>query len=180
MDLSTLALIISLIALGLSLGRYLFDLFRLWRPKSSKAKIHLGLLAGRTNCFITRSGYLLVLVSLRVYKDSDHLLETQPVTIDNSSFKAKIGRRWHTAELYQVPQANIFPSLLRNSLPTTIAPGERQDFYEVFALDQIIPGTEIKIQLSCQTHMGKTIRHRFRLKHQTDKRPVFDLLFGIL
>ena len=111
MDRSTLALIISLIALGLSLGRYLSDLFRLWWPKSSKAKIHLGLLAGRTNCFITRSGYLLFLVSLRVYNDSDHLLETQTVTIDNSSFKAKIGRRWHTAELYQVPQANIFPSL---------------------------------------------------------------------
>ena len=180
MDRSTLSLIISLLALFLILARYCFDLFQLWRSKSKTPKIHLGLLEGQTNCFITRSGYLLFLVSLRIYNDSGHLIETKSATISNSKFQAKIGRHWHFADLYQAPQANIFPSLLRNSLPATIAPGERQDFYEVFALDQIIPSTEIKIKISCQTNTGRKIQHQTRLRHQTDKRAVFDLLFSIL
>ena len=53
-------------------------------------------------------------------------------------------------------------------------------FLRSFALDEIIPGAEIKMRFHIQTSTGKTIQHRFRLRHRTDKRPVFDLLFRML
>jgi len=178
LDRATLALIVGLLALSVSIARWVYDfLLRSSNTaKSKKSKIHIGLLEEQTNCFITRSGHLLFLISLRIYNDSDQI----PATISNYRCQARIQRHWRTPELYNAPQANIFPSLIRNSLPVTIAPEERQDFYEVFALDEIIPGIEIKMRFDIQTSTGKTIQHRFRLRHRTDKRPVFDLLFRML
>ena len=176
MDRSTLALIVGLLALLVSIARWVYDFLLLNTAESKKSKIHIGLLEDQTNCFITRSGHLLFLISLRIYNGSDQI----PANISSYRCQVRIQRHWRTPELYNAPQANIFPSLIRNSLPVTIAPDGRQDFYEVFALDEIIPGTEIKMRFDIQTGTGKTIRHRFRLHHRTDKRPVFDLLFRIL
>jgi hypothetical protein len=92
----------------------------------------------------------------------------------------KIGRKWRDTELYTAPQAVIFPSLLRNNLPVTLKPEERQDFYEVFALDELIPSIEIKIRLKLQNKRGKITQYQDKFTHRVDERPVFDLLFRIL
>ena len=78
-----------------------------------------------------------------------------------------------------MPQAAIFPSLLRNSLPLTLKPDERQDFYEVFALDELIPGTHIKTRLNLTRKTGQPAQCQETFIYRLDKRPVFDILFRI-
>lgn len=136
----------------------------------------MDLIAGQTNCFITRGGNLLFLISCRVYNDSDQI----PTTIEGCQFQAKIGRKWQTAEQYTAPQAAIFPSLLRNSLPVTLEPEQRQDFYEVFMLDELIPSPQVKIRLALKDEKHRTIKCRTTLTHRVDERAVFDMLFRVL
>lgn len=178
MDRATIALIISIIALLIALSKWVYDLFN--DPTSQKARrsrpIRLEFLEGQTNCFITRGGYLLFLISFRIYNENDQ----SPVLIEENQFQAKIGRKWKEATRYTAPQAVIFPALLRNNLPLTLEPEDRQDFYEVFALDELIPSTEIKIRLRLRAKDGKIIRYQQTLRHRVDERPVFDMLFRIL
>ncbi len=182
MDRATTALIISIIALLLSISKWIYDLRadrtgrrghgHKWRGD----RLRVELLAGQTNCFITHGGYLLFLVSCRIYNDSDQA----PAPIQTCQLQVKIGRKWRDTELYTAPQAVIFPSLLRNNLPVTLKPEERQDFYEVFALDELIPSIEIKIRLKLQNKHGKITQYQDKFTHRVDERPVFDLLFRIL
>ena len=136
----------------------------------------MDLIAGQTNCFITRGGHLLFLISCRIYNDSDQI----PTTIEVCRFQAKIGRKWHTTNRYAAPQAAIFPSLLRNSLPITLEPEQRQDFYEVFMLDELIPSPQIKVRLTLKDNKHRTIKCQARLTHRVDERAVFDMLFRVL
>ena len=136
----------------------------------------MDLIAGQTNCFITRGGYLLFLISCRVYNDSDQL----STTIEGYQLQAKIGRRWQTADRYTAPQAAIFPSLLRNSLPITLEPEQRQDFYEVFTLDELIPSPQIKVRFTLKDKNHRKIKCQATLKHRVDERAVFDMLFRVL
>ncbi|MCZ6680537.1 MAG: hypothetical protein O7E52_25175 [Candidatus Poribacteria bacterium] len=182
MDRATIALIISVIALLLSVSKWIHDLRTdrtsrgIRRRRRWKSSLRVELLEGQTNCFITRGGYLLFLISCRVYNDNDHA----PVSIEGYMLQAKIGRKWRDTELYNAPQAMIFPSLLRNDLPFTLKPDGRQDFYEVFALDELIPSPEIKIRLKLTDKAGKTVKCQNTFKHRVDERPVFDLLFRTL
>jgi hypothetical protein len=184
MEHATIALIISIIALLLALSKWVYDFLshstgqRLLRAQqvSRGYLIRLELLEGQTNCFITRGGYLLFLISFRIYNENDQ----SPVLIEGSQFQAKIGRKWKEATRYTAPQAVIFPSLFRNNLPLTLEPEDRQDFYEVFALDELIPSTEIKIRLRLRAEDGKIIRCQQTLRHRVDARGVFDMLFRIL
>ncbi|MDE0297397.1 MAG: hypothetical protein OXN17_02045 [Candidatus Poribacteria bacterium] len=136
----------------------------------------MDLIAGQTNCFITRGGNLLFLISCRVYNDNDQI----PTTIEGYKFQAKIGRKWQTAEKYTAPQAAIFPSLLRNSLPVTLEPERRQDFYEVFMLDELIPSPQIKVRLILNVNTHQAIKCQATFRHRVDERPVFDMLFRVL
>ena len=178
MDRATIALIISIIALLLALSKWVYDLLinSTGPPPRRSRPIRLEFLEGQTNCFITRGGYLLFLISFRIYNENDQ----SPVLIEESQFQAKIGRKWKEATRYTAPQAVIFPSLLRNNLPLTLEPEDRQDFYEVFALDELIPSTEIKIRLRLSAKDRKIIRYQQILRHRVDERPVFDMLFRIL
>ena len=182
MDRATIALVLSIIAVLLAISKWLIDFARgqsysafpqprKWRPWS-----RVDLIAGQTNCFITRGGFLLFLVSCRVYNDSDQI----PATIERYQFQAKIGRRWHTTELYTAPQAAIFPSLLRNSLPVTLEPEQRQDFYEVFMLDELIPNPQIRARLILKGDKNRSIKCQAIFKHRVDERAVFDMLFRVL
>lgn len=182
MDRATIALILSITALLLTVFKWIYDFFREppgrtpRRYKRNRSQIRLELLEEQTNCFITRGGYLLFLTSFRIYNDSDQA----PASIEAYQFQAKIGRKWRDAALYKAPQAMIFPSLLRNSLPLTLNLEARQDFFEVFALDELIPSTEIKVRLKLQEKNGKMTKRQATLKHRVDERPVFDMLFRIL
>ena len=182
MDRATIALVLSIIAVLLAVSKWLFDFARgqsysafpqrrKWRHRS-----RVDLIAGQTNCFTTRGGFLLFLVSCRVYNDSDQI----PTTIEGCQFQAKIGRRWHTANPYTAPQAAIFPSLLRNSLPVTLEPEQRQDFYEVFMLDELIPSPQIRIRLILEDEKNRTMKCQAIFKHRVDERAVFDMLFRVL
>ena len=179
MDRATVALIISVIALLLSVSRWIYDLRKEQADRHSHKRKRRGsnlrveFLEGQTNCFITRGGYLLFLISCRIYNDNDHA----PTLIQACQFQAKIGRKWRDTELYAVPQAVIFPSLLRNSLPITLKPDERQDFYEVFALDELIPSTAIKSRLKLTDKNRKTTKCQDIFKYRLDEKLVFDILF---
>ena len=182
MDRTTIALVLSIMALLLSISKWLFDFLR-GQPHSAfpqrqqwRVRSRVDLITGQTNCFITRGGYLLFLISCRVYNDSDQIL----TTIGGYQFQAKIGRRWRMADQYTAPQAAIFPSLLRNSLPVTLEPEQRQDFYEVFTLDELIPSPQIKVRLTLKDKKHRTIKCQATLKHRVDERAVFDMLFRVL
>ena len=182
MDIATIALILSILALLLAVSKWLYDFLHgrlgaiALRPGRRGSRSRVELLEGQTNCFITRGGYLLFLVSCRIYNDSDQTA----IIIQKHQFQAKIGRKWQDAELYTAPQAVIFPSLFRNSLPITLEPEQRQDFYEVFAIDELIPSPQIKVRLTLQDRNEKIMRCQDTLKHRVDERPVFDMLFRVL
>ena len=182
MDRATIALVLSIIAILLAISKWLFDFLRSQslstfpQRRQWRAQSRVDLITGQTNCFITRGGYLLFLISCRVYNDSDQI----PIAIQGYQFQAKIGRRWQTAEQYTAPQAAIFPSLLRNSLPVTLAPEKRQDFYEVFMLDELIPSPQVKIRLALKDEKHRIIKCHATLKHRVDERMVFDMLFRVL
>lgn len=181
MDRATIALILSIIAVILAASKWLYDLHadragrRIYSRRRRGSRIGVELLAKQTNCFITRGGHLLFLVSCRVYNEADQV----PATIQDCQFQAKIGHKWQDTELYQVPHAALFPSLLRNSLPIILKPEERQDFYEVFALDALIPSATIKIRLKLQSGRGKVILCRDTFGHRVDEHSVFDILFRV-
>ena len=179
MDRATIALIFSLAALIISSAKWIYD-FRVSQTSRGNRRrrwrapdIRVELLEGQTNCFMTRGGNLLFLTSFRIYNDNDQV----PVSIQESRLQSKIGRKWYDTKLYDVPQAVIFPSLLRNNLPLTLNPDERQDFYETFALDELIPSTKIKIRLKLMDQNGKVIMCRETFDYRVDERPVFDILF---
>jgi len=181
-DHATIAVTLSIIALVLAISKWIYDFLYAQSDTTTVRRTRRGsrsrveFLEGQTNCFITRGGYLLFLVSCRIYNDSD---QTTTI-IEKHKFQAKIGRRWEDAELYSAPQAVIFPSLFRNSLPVVLEPEQRQDFYEVFALDELIPSPQITVRLKLEDKNAKTINCQDTLKHRVDERPVFDMLFRVL
>lgn len=181
MDRATIALILSIIAVVLAASKWIYDLHadragrRIHSRKRRGSHLRAELLTRQANCFITRGGHLLFLVSCRIYNEGDQI----PITIQACQFQAKIGHRWQDTALYQVPHAVLFPSLLRNSLPISLKPEERQDFYEVFALDALIPSTTIKIRLKFQSGRGKITLCRDTFSHRVDDHPVFDILFRV-
>ena len=166
----------------LSVSKWIFDFRAGWtnrgahRRRRRGTNIRLELLEGQTNCFTTRGGYLLFLTSFRVYNDNDQV----PASVQKCEVQAKIGHRWHDTELYTAPQAAIFPSLIRNNLPLTLKPDERQDFYEIFALDELIPSPEIKIRMKLKDQNGRIIKYQDTFHYRVDERPVFDILFRTL
>ena len=181
-DHTTIALIISIIALILSVSKWIYD-FRMGqtnrrtrRRRRRGTNIRVELLEGQTNCFTTRGGYLLFLTSFRIYNDNDQV----PASVQRCALQAKIGRKWHDTTLYDAPQAVIFPSLMRNNIPLTLKPDERQDFYEVFALDELIPSPEMTIRLRLKNQNGKVIKCQDTLHYRVDERAVFDILFRTL
>ena len=181
MDRATIALILSIIAVILIVSRWIYDRYadradrRIHSRRRRGSGFRVELLTEQRNCFITRGGHLLFLVSCRIYNEGDQV----PITVQACQFQARIGHRWQDTELYQVPHAVLFPSLLRNSLPITLEPEERQDFYEVFALDALIPSTAIKIRLKFQSGLGKITLCRDTFNHRVDDHPVFDILFRV-
>ncbi len=181
MDRATIALILSVIAVILATSKWIYDLHadradrRIHGRRGRGSRLRVELLTEQTNCFITRGGHLLFLVSCRIYNAGDQA----PVAIQTCQLQAKIGHRWQNTELYQVPHAVLFPSLLRNSLPILLKPEERQDFYEVFALDMLIPNTTIKIRLKFQSGGKKITLYRDKFSHRVDEHPVFDILFRV-
>ena len=181
MDRATIALILSIIAVILAASKWIYDLHadragrRIHGRRRRGSRLRAELLTEQTNCFITRGGHLLFLVSCRIYNEGDEA----PVTIQACQFQAKIGHRWQDTGLYQTPHAVLFPSLLRNSLPIIIEPEQREDFYEVFALDALVPNATIKIRLKFQSERGKIILCRDKFNHRVDEHSVFDILFRV-
>ena len=182
MDRETIALILSITAMLLVTLKWLYDLIQVGsirapgQRRGPLSRRRVELLEGQTNCFITRGGYLLFLVSCRIYNDSDQ----NSLIIQNHKFQAKIGHKWRSAQPYSAPQAAIFPSLFRNSLPIKLEPEERQDFYEVFALDELIPSPQIGVRLTLEDTDQKTIKCQALFKHRVDERPIFDMLYRVL
>ncbi|RKX99527.1 hypothetical protein DRP77_13150 [Candidatus Poribacteria bacterium] len=172
-----LSLVLSLIALLLSVSKWVYDLLRKPSGIPSRAS-HLRIepLARGVNCFVSRGGYTLFFVSFRAYNDSDQ----RPVTIDRCDLKVRIKGRWRRTKLYEAPQAELFPSLVRNSLPLTIKPSEFIDLFEVFQYDALMSSTEVKIRVECREKDGGIVSYEQKVFHRTDNRPVFDILFRTL
>lgn len=181
MNSSTLSLIISIIALILVLAKWFYD-FQSDKSKHKRgrrrfgAQVRIEFLAGKTNCFITHGGSILFLISFRIYNDNDHI----PVTIDKYEFLVKNGYKWQETQLYESPQAAFFPSLLRHNVPFRLAPEQREDFYEIFQLNELLSSTEAKVKLRCIARGGKKLECVDRISHRLDDRPVFDILFKTL
>ncbi len=181
MDRATIALILSAIAVILAAAKWIYDFHadhsgrRDHSHRRRGNRLRVELLTEQTNCFITRGGQLLFLLSCRLYNEGDQI----PVTVQRYQFQAKIGHRWQDTELYQAPHAVFFPSLLRNSLPILLKPEERQDFYEIFALDTLIPSATINIRLKVQNRHGKITLCRAKFSHRVDDHAAFDILFRV-
>jgi len=177
-----LALIISIIAFILALSKWIYD-FQKGSVVStsrggmrSESQIKIQLLANQTNCFITRGGFTLFLLSLRIYNESDQ----RPITFDECILSIKNGRKWQEIEPYDTPQAAIFPGLMRHNMPVTIEPSKTQDFYEVFQLYELISSTRVRIKIRCFERNGEIFEGEDELYHRTDEKPVFDILFRTL
>jgi hypothetical protein len=177
-----LTLIISIIALILALSKWIYDFRKgsvVSTPRGglrSESQVKIQLLANQTNCFITRGGLTLFLLSLRIYNESDQ----RPATIKECTLSIRNGRRWQEIKPYETPQAAIFPGLMRHNMPITIEPSETQNLYEVFQLYELIPGTRIRIKIRCLEKSGETFEGKDELYHRIDERPVFDILFRTL
>jgi len=182
MDNSTLSLIISIIALILVIAKWINDFFypggrmRESGKRRFRAMVRIEFLAGKTNCFITHGGSILFLISFRIYNDNDHI----PVTIEKYEFLVKNGYRWVETQLYEVAQADIFPALFRHNVPFRLEPEQREDFYEVFQLNELLSNTETKVKLRCIKRGGKKFECVDMISHRLDDRSVFDILFRTL
>ncbi|MEE2620077.1 MAG: hypothetical protein VX677_15805 [Candidatus Poribacteria bacterium] len=101
MDRATIALIFSTIAVVLSISKWIYDVWfdsennSASKPRhGSRSHIRVERLEEETNCFITRGGFLLFLVSFRIYNDSDQVA----VSISECNICAKIWRKLHDTE----------------------------------------------------------------------------------
>ena len=177
-----LTLIISIIALILALSKWIYDFLRSSIISTSRggmrseSQVKLQLLANQTNCFITRGGLTLFLLSLRIYNESDQ----RPLALEECTLSVRNGRRWQEIEPYETPQAAIFPGLMRHIMPITIEPSKTQDFYEVFQLYELISRTRIRIKIRFLEKNRETFEGEDEIYHRTDERPVFDILFRTL
>lgn len=178
MNISTLSLIISIAAFLLALSKWIYDFRRQFIESGyqgrryGKTRGRVEFLSKQTNCFITRGSYLLFLVSFRIYNDSDQV----PSLIQDCTLSARIGFKWYEMEPHEHPQA-FYPSLLRNNLPLSLEALEKQDFYEVFQLDEVPSSTDVKVKLRCLEKNGASFEIRNELHHRTDERQIFDILF---
>jgi len=173
-----LSLIISIAAFLLALSKWIYD-FRVKAIETGyrgrrhgKTRVRVEFLSKQTNCFITRGSYLLFLVSFRIYNDSDQI----PTIIQNCTLSARIGFKWYEMKPHEHPQA-FYPSLLRNNLPISLEPLEKQDFYEVFQLDEMPSSTDVKVKFRCIEKSGASFEIGNELHHRTDERQIFDILF---
>jgi len=131
------------------------------------------LLAGQTNCFVTHGGYILFLLSFRIYNDDDQV----PLTIQRCLLQVKQGWKWQETGVYESTLAAMFPGLMRNSTPVRVEPDDTQDFYEAFQYDDLLPTTQARIRLICETREGIRLKCEEELHHRIDDRLVFDILF---
>jgi len=170
--------ILSLLAFGLALSRWVVVVLeaRSKRHIGRESPLRIEPLVKGVNCFLSRGGYTLFLISFRAYNTSDQ----RPVTINRCRLAVKVGRRWRYAHLYETPLARIFPSLTRNSLPLSIEPSKSLDLFEVFQYDALMSSTEVTVRIECRESGGEIVTYEMRLYHRTDNRPVFDILFRTL
>lgn len=167
--------ILSLLAFGLALSRWVAVALeaRSKRHIGRESPLRIEPLVEGVNCFLTRGGYTLFLISFRAYNTSDQ----RPVTVNRCRLAVRMGRRWRYAHLYETPLAKIFPSLIRNSLPVTVEPSKSMDFFEVFQYDALMSSTEVPVRIECRESGGEVVTYEMRIYHRTDNRPVFDILF---
>lgn len=170
--------ILSLLAFTLALSRWIVVALeaRSRRHIGRESPIKIEPLVEGINCFLSRGGYTLLLISFRAYNTSDQ----RPVTISRCRLAVRVGRRWRYAHLYETPLAKIFPSLTRNSLPLTIEPSKSLDLFEVFQYDALMSSTEVPVRIECREREGEVVTYEMRIYHRTDNRPVFDILFRTL
>ncbi len=174
-----LSLFISIIALLIALSKWIYDY---WKPPERQQRSHnrrgrargrVELLTGQTNCFVTHGGYILFLLSFRIYNDDDQV----PLHIQRCQLEVRQGWRWHPTVIYKTSLAAMFPGLVRNSVPVRVEASDTQDFYEVFQYDDLLPTTSTQVRLICEAREGIRLRCKEELHHRTDDRPVFDILF---
>lgn len=173
-----LSLFISILALLVALSKWVYDFWkspsrRRKRSRRGRTRGRVELLAGQTNCFVTHGGYILFLLSFRIYNDDDQV----PLNVLRCGLKVRQGWKWKQTVIYESNLANLFPGLARNSVPIRVAPLETQDFYEAFQYDDLLPTTQAQLQLICDTKEGVRLRCREVLHHRIDDRSVFDILF---
>jgi hypothetical protein len=173
-----ISFILSLLAFLLAASRWIIVILeiRARRHIGRSSPLRVELLIEGVNCFLSRGGYSLFLVSFRVYNDSDQ----RPLRIDSAGLAVKVRRRWRYAHLYETEQGNIFPSLVRNSLPVDLGSSESLDLFEVFQYDDLMDSTDISVRIECQETGGEKVVYETHLYHRTDNRPVFDILFRTL
>jgi hypothetical protein len=182
---TTLAVILSALALTLSLSHWVWDWwtggFR-GRRRGSRHGRHEGvalrveLLAEGTNCFVIRGGYSLVFASLRIYNES----EQRSATVSRLAVELRVGRRWRALAPHPSEDAFIFGSLSRNALPVELEPGSSEDIYEVFQLPDLIDQTNIRIRVVAWDYTGAHAVVDDTLAHRLDDRPPLDILFQTL
>lgn len=173
-----ISFILSLLAFGLALSRWVIAILeaRARRNIGRESPLRIESLVEGVNCFLSRGGYTLFLISFRAYNTSDQ----RSVTIETCRLAVRVGRRWRYTRLYETPQAKIFLSLTRNSLPATIEPSNTLDLFEVFQYDALMSSTDIMVRIECRESGGEIVTYDMRLYHRTDNRPVFDILFRTL
>jgi len=182
---TTLAIVLSALALTLSLAHWCWDLWAgglRGRRRGSRHGRHeavalrVELLAEGTNCFVIRGGYSLVFVSLRVYNES----EQRSATLSRLVVELRRGRRWRPLAPHPHDHAFIFGSLSRNALPVDLDPGAHEDIYEVYQLPDLIDQTNIRLRVVAWDYTGAHAHVDDTLAHRLDDRPPLDILFQTL
>jgi hypothetical protein len=179
---TTLAIILSAVALTLSLAHWGWDLWtgglrgRRRGGRHEAVALRVELLAEGTNCFVIRGGYSLVFVSLRVYNES----EQRAATLSGLVVELRRGRRWRPLAPHPHDHAFIFGSLSRNALPVDLQPGAFEDIYEVYQLPDLIDQTNIKVRVVASDYTGSHATVDDTLAHRLDDRPALDILFQTL
>ena len=174
------AFILSLTALLLAAGKWAFDIWQggLFNRKGRRERVSLRveLLAEGSNSFLTRGGSTLVFISLRVYNES----EQRDATVSKIEAQIRHNRAWKTLGFCPRPEAGIFPSLIRNALPTHLTPGETDDFYEAFQLDGLVWKTAARVRARVYDYSGSVASVEDNIPHRIDDRPPMDILFQTL
>lgn len=174
------AFILSLIALLLAAGRWAFDIWQggLFnrRGRRERVSLRVELLADGTNSFLTRGGSTLVFLSLRIYNES----EQRDATVSKIEADIRHRRAWKRLRFCPSPEADIFASLVRNALPAHLMPGDSDDFYEAYQLDDLVWKTNARMRLRVYDYTGSSASVEDSVSLRLDDRPPLDILFQTL
>jgi hypothetical protein len=176
------ALAIGIVAFLLAAARWAVDWWAgslPWQQRGGRherVNLRVELLSGRTNCFVIRGASSIIVLSLRLYTESEQReAEVRDVRAD-----VRIGRQWRRLPIHENPDAEIFGSLARNALPLPLDASASEDVYEVYEWPELISRTSVRARVTAYDESGEKASVEDTLSLRLDSRPPLDVLFQTL